>query len=82
MYMMGNRVQSLSHKVSSIIHRWHIGAGKVRTGEMYSCEIVSSVNVLSSRIVDSVGSNIDTGCIICHKHYRDCVTNLHECVEV
>ena len=59
MSMMGNRVQSFSHEVGSVIIRWYIRKGKGVANEMVSCEMVGNVNVLSSRIVHWVLSNVD-----------------------
>ena len=63
---MGNRVQSCSHEVGSVIVRWYIRKGKGLADEMFSCEMVSNVDVLSSRIVDVVPRNVDARGIICH----------------
>ena len=45
--MIGNRVQSLSYKVGSVIVRWYIGKGKGLVDEMFSCKVVGNVDVLS-----------------------------------
>ena len=79
---MGNRVQSFSHEVGSVIVRWDIRMGKGLADEMFSCEVVCYVNVLRSRIVGRVLRNIDAGGIICHNRYGDGITELRECVEV
>ena len=82
MSMMGNRVQSFSHRVSSVIVRWYIGKGKGLADEMFSCELGGYVDGFGSRIVESVLSNVDARGIICHNRYGDSVTKLSECVEV
>ena len=79
---MGNRVQSFSHEVGSVIVRWYIRKGKGLADEMFSCEVVGYVNVLRSRIVDRVLSNVNARGIICHNRYGDGITELCECVEV
>ena len=80
--MMGNRVQSFSYKVGSVIVRWYIRKGKGLADEILSCEIVSNVHVLSSRIVDGILCNVDARGIICHNRYGDSITGLWECVEI
>ena len=59
MSMMGNRVQSFSHEVGSVIVRWYIGKGKELVKVMFSCKMVSNGDVLSSRIADGILSNVD-----------------------
>ena len=80
--MMGNRVQSFSHEVGSVIIRWYIRKGKGLADEMFSCEVVGYVDVLRSSIVDRILRDVDTRGIICHNRYGDSVTELRECVEV
>ena len=79
---MGNRVQSFSHEVGSVIVRWYIRKGKGLADEMFSYEIVGDVDVLSSRSVDWILSNVDACGIICHNRYGNGITELCECVEV
>ena len=64
MSMIGNRVQSFSHEVRSMIVRWHIRNGKGLGDEMFSCDMVSNVDLLSSRIVDGFLCTVDAGGII------------------
>ena len=80
--MMGNRVQSFSHEVGSVIVRWYIGKGKGLADQVFSCEVVCYVDVLHLRIVDRVHSNVDARGIGCHIRYGNSVTELCECVEV
>ena len=82
MSMMGNRVQSFSHEVGSVIVRRYIGKVKGLVDEMFPCEMVGNVDVLRSRIVDRVLCDVDAGGIICHNRYGDSVTELCECVEI
>ena len=82
MSMMGNRIQSFSHEVGSVIVGWYIRKGKRLADEMFSCEVVGYVDVLCTRIVDGVLSNVDARAIICHNRYGDGITKLCECVEV
>ena len=56
--------------------------GKALADEIFSCEMGSNVDMLSSRIVACVLSNIDASGIIWHNHYDACVTDLCVCVEV
>ena len=51
MSMMGDRVQFFSHEVGSVIVRWYIGKGTGLADEMFSCKIISNVNVLSSGLL-------------------------------
>ena len=76
MYMMGNRVQSFSHEVGSVIVRWYIGKDKGLADKMFSCEVIGYVDVLRSGIVDRVLCNVDARGIICHNSYGDSVTEL------
>ena len=62
--MMRYRVQSFSHEVGSVIVRWYIRKGKRLADEMFSCEVIGYVNMLRSRIVDRVLSNVDARGII------------------
>ena len=79
---MGNRVQSVSHELGSVIVRWYIRKGKGLADEMFSCAVVGYVDVLCTRIVDRVLSNVDARGIICHNRYGDGITKLCEWVEV
>ena len=79
---MGNRVQSFSHEVGSVIIRWYIRKGKGLADEMFSCEVVGYVDLLHSRNVDRVLRNVDARCNICHTRYGNGITELCECVEV
>ena len=79
---MGNRVQSFSHEVGSVIVRWYIRKGKGLANEMFSCEVIGHVDVLRSRIVDRVLCDVDAGGIICHNRYGDGITELCEGVKV
>ena len=54
--------------------------GKVLADEMFSSEMVSNVDVLSSRIVARILRNVDTRGIICDNCYMYSVTELCECV--
>ena len=80
--MMGNRVQSFSYEVGSVIVRWYIGKSKRVADKVFSCEMVGNVDVLSLWIVDWILSNVDARGIICHNRYGDIVTELCECVKV
>ena len=80
--MMGNRVQSFSPEVGSVIIRWYISKCKELVHEMFSCEVVDYVDVLHSRIVDRVPCNVDTRGMICHNRYGDGITELCECIMV
>ena len=82
MSMIGNSVQSFSHEVRSIIVRLYIRKGKGLAHEMFSCVMVSNVDLLSSRIVDGILCNVDARGIICHNRYGDGITKLCEWVEV
>ena len=79
---MSNRVQSFSHEGGSIIVGLYIRKGKGLADEMFSDEMVSNVDLLSSRIVDGFLCKVDAGGIICHNRYGDCITELCECIEV
>ena len=81
MSMIGNRVPSLSHGVGSVMIRRYIRNGKALADEMFSCEMITNVDVLGSWIVDGILSNVDTRGIICHNDYDDSVTKLCECIE-
>ena len=80
--MMGNRVQSFSHEVASVIVRWYMRQRKGLVAKIFSCGMVSNVDLLGSRIVDRVLSNVDARGIICHNRYVDGITVLWVCVEV
>lgn len=80
--MMWNRVQSYSHKVASVILRSYIRKHEGIADQMFSCEMVSSVNVLSSRTVDWVVSTVDAGGIIRDDRYMDSITESCACIEV
>ena len=80
--MMGNRVQSFSHEVSSVIVRWYIGKRIRLANKMFCCEMAANDDVLSTRIVDWVVCNVDASGIIYHNRYEDCITELCESVEV
>ena len=58
MSMMGNRVQCCSYEVGSVIVTSYIGKRKGLADEMFPYEIVRNLDVLSSRIVDRVLSNV------------------------
>ena len=79
---MGNRVQSFSHEVGSVIVRCYIRKGKGLAEEMFSYDMVRDVDVLSSRIIDRILRNIDATGIICHNRYGDGITELCECDKV
>ena len=74
MSMMHNRVQSLSHEVGSVIVGWYIRKSEGLADEMYSCEMVGYVDMVSSTIVDRVLRNVDAQGIICHNRQRDAMT--------
>ena len=78
---MGNIVQSFCYKVRSLLIRWFIGKGKGVADEMISCDMVSNVDVLSTRIVDGVLTNAHARGIFCHDPYGDGITELCECFE-
>ena len=82
MPIMGNRVQSFSYEVGSVVIRWYIGEGKGLADVMFRYEMVSNVNVLSLRIVDRILRNVDTRGIIYHNWYGDGINELYECVQV
>ena len=79
---MGNRVQSFSHEIGSVIIRCYIRNGKGLADEMFSCEVVGYVDVLCSRIVARVLRIVDAAGIICHNRYGDGIIELRECIEV
>ena len=82
MSVMANRVQSFSHKVSSIIVTCYIGNGKVLADERSACEVVGYVYVVALSIVDSVPCDVDTRGIICQNRYEDSITELYGWVEI
>ena len=71
---MGSRVQSFRHEVCSVIVRWYTEQCNGLANKMFSGTMGSNVDVLSSRLVDRVFSNIDARAVICHNRYGDSVT--------
>ena len=49
MYVIGNSVQSFSHTVSSLFVGWCIGNGKEHADELFTCKMISNIEVLFRR---------------------------------